>query len=744
MNNNQDQINTGAVDLFAPANRFASASKMFARLHRWWLLLRKYWWLPALIFAGVLGPVSALTVLSGPTYESKARMWVPGKISVSENWSYTEELVNFLGTQVALLQSPAIQNRALNRMRSASKSAPDPATGSPAPAPVPFHVKVLEGAKSSTLELRVTGKDPAATQSFLNCLMEEYLGFKRESRGQASALAASSLDAEAAQLKSELTEVQNKLQAFQASNNVVLLQQQGNGAGNYLAALTRQLAILRTEQRLLDSLKPEQWMQTDVGQSFGDGGVTRQQLASLAEAQTVLFQADQQMQLLVAKRDELARFLFPAHPKMIKLDQDIAAQRQIVQVAQAQAAKQLALRRQALEAQIRNLELTAKEWDAKAIETGHQVAAYEQLQQSAQRLQAAYDKSLGLIQNLDVANRMEQENVGILDPASAAKPTHRLPLNLAAATVLALALSFGLLFGLAVFQDDFASRAELAQQFAEPVLAQIPAIPSAVSEWPLGSEGLDQQRFEFMEAFRNLRAGLLFRNNGGTRPKTIVITSSLPGEGKSTVALYLAATLAKGNTRVLLVDGDMRRPNLHRYFGLPGGPGLAELLDGGRSSVQVTFPAGVKNLALLPAGIAKRNPGDLMLSPVWESFLAAVKPQFDFILVDTPPMAATDDAATLAPKVDGVLFVVRALATSARVAQGALDAMRQRQTHVLGLIFNRAVSSPCERQYYQPYARDYAWRLGTLDADQAGIETTDEDGIAGHPRSKPASEVNIG
>src|SRR5882757_7515052 len=118
MNHHQDPLNTGVVDLFAPANRFASASKMFARLHRWWLLLRKYWWLPALIFAGVLGPVVALTVASGPTYEAKARMWVPGKINVSENWSYTEELVNFLGTQAALLQSPAIQNRAWLRMRS--------------------------------------------------------------------------------------------------------------------------------------------------------------------------------------------------------------------------------------------------------------------------------------------------------------------------------------------------------------------------------------------------------------------------------------------------------------------------------------------------------------------------------------------------------------------------------------------------------------------------------------------------
>ena len=94
---------------------------------------------------------------------------------------------------------------------------------------------------------------------------------------------------------------------------------------------------------------------------------------------------------------------------------------------------------------------------------------------------------------------------------------------------------------------------------------------------------------------------------------------------------------------------------------------------------------------------------------MWLSFLAEAKSQFDYVLVDTPPVLAADDAATLAPKVDGVLFVVRGSFTSARMARGALDALRQRRVHVLGLIFNRAASSPCERQYYQRYRRAYRW-----------------------------------
>jgi succinoglycan biosynthesis transport protein ExoP len=623
------------------------------------------------------------------------------KINVSEDYGYTEQLVDFLGTQAALLQSPAIQRRALARMRGESR----PASGS---APIPFDVKVEQGSKSSTLDLQATGRDPEATRKFLDCLMAEYLSFKRESSDKATGQAASSLNAEAAQLKGELAAAQVKLQNFEASNNVVFLQQQGSSAQSYLASLNRQLATLRTELKLLDSLKPEQWTETDAGQP-PDGAAARALPASLEQSQAALFQADQQMHLLMARRDELSRYLRPAHPKIIKLNQEIAAQQELVKVSRDEAANQLALRRQALALQVTNLDVASVEWNAKSIAASRKMAEYGQIQQKIQRLQAAYDKTFSLIQNVDVAQRVQQADIGILDPASVARPTRRMLIHMAAAIALSLALCFGLLYGIALLQDNFASHTELAEQLAEPVLGQIPSLPLGAPAGPPEIDGLERQRFEFLEAFRNLRASLLFMNNGGARPKTIVITSSAPEEGKSTVALYLAATLARGNARVLLIDGDMRRPSLHRHFGLPAGPGLAELLNGDVPSVQVSFPEGLENLALLPAGAARRNPGDLVLSQAWPQFLASVTSQFDYILVDTPPVAAADDAAALAPKADGVLFVVRALSTSARMARGALGVLRQRHARVLGLVFNRAKSSPCERQYYQPYARAYHW-----------------------------------
>src|SRR5204862_2015079 len=183
-----------------------------------------------------------------------------------------------------------------------------PASSSNAPPPFPFDVKVLEGAKSSTLELRAIGTEPASTRAFVNCLMEEYLSFKKESREKTSDRTATSLGAEVTQLKGELEAQQEKLHAFQASNNVVFLQEQGNSAGSYLASLNKQLAALRTELRLLQLLEPEQWVETGhkavpPGESLPDEAATREVLASLAGPQLELFKANQQAQFLKAQRN---------------------------------------------------------------------------------------------------------------------------------------------------------------------------------------------------------------------------------------------------------------------------------------------------------------------------------------------------------------------------------------------------------------------------------------------------------
>jgi hypothetical protein len=188
MDNNNQQLTTPAVNLLVPADRFTSASRLYGRLHRWRVLLGKYWLVLVLIVPSVVVPVWYLTFSSPPSYESKARMWLTGKLDIREGRLYTEELIDYLATQAELLRSPVIQNRAFTRLVGSTTnlpeslksgramhfevldeakallkklSPPQASTADPeALPPVPFKVKVSEASKSSTLELRAVGADP--------------------------------------------------------------------------------------------------------------------------------------------------------------------------------------------------------------------------------------------------------------------------------------------------------------------------------------------------------------------------------------------------------------------------------------------------------------------------------------------------------------------------------------------------------------------------------------------------------
>jgi succinoglycan biosynthesis transport protein ExoP len=748
-----NQLNTSAVDLLPSRNRFVATSRLHSRMHRYQLLLSKYWWLLLLIFAVVLVPVYLVTSAAAPRYKSSARMWLTGMLNLSEGRVYNEDVANFMGTQSELLRSPTIKQRALAKLsvpnpppgrvatagtagvaqwtadsaagawqKVAASGAPDRANGKD---DFPFKLQVRESPKSSILELQAIGREPKSTRAFLDHVMAEYLEFKKQVRSKTADRALSSVSDQVRELSGELQAQQEKMHAFQVSNNVVLLQEQGNSAASYLGSVNKQLALLQTELQLLKMLEPEQLLEIGAkprsnlsGEALPGEASAKEIIANLSGSQAELFKARQQANLLKFKRDELSEFLRPTHPKMVKLNEDIAVQEKLVQVSRDESLRRLADRRKALELEIKNLEKASAEWDVKAVDASRKMADYEQIRHGLERLQAAYDRLLGVIQTVDVGKTLDQENVGIMEPASVALPINQTTRNMLLGVAAAMFFSLGFLWFVGAFDDRFASVDELRSHFPEPVIGQIPDIPLRRPKGKLEMEALEKNRFEFVEAFRGIRSSLLFMGDDEARPKSMIVTSAVPKEGKSTVALYLAATIAMGGSRVLLIDADMRRACLHKYFGVSFRPGLAEILggdsgmtaanDGPPRDVNGIIGTSVANLWFLPAGEAKRNPGELVLSPCWEKFLRDVAPRYDFILVDTPPILAADDASSLAQKLDGVLMVVRGSFTSARIAEGALDAFYQVKAKVLGLIYNRAVSTAYVN--YQQYKHGYQWR----------------------------------
>jgi capsular exopolysaccharide synthesis family protein len=216
---------------------------------------------------------------------------------------------------------------------------------------------------------------------------------------------------------------------------------------------------------------------------------------------------------------------------------------------------------------------------------------------------------------------------------------------------------------------------------------------------------LNDPRYMYAESYRSLRSALLFLRVEGERPKVLLITSAVPHEGKSTIAANLARTLALGGSRVLLVDADLRKGCLHEMMGMQCEPGLVELLHQPDNLDSVIQRDSLQNLAFLSRGNALGHSGDLFVGQAFDQVLARMRQQFDYVLIDSSPVFAADDATTLGPKADGTLFVVRGNFSSARQVREALELLHQRQAKVLGLVFNRADAS-ARSYYYYKYA-DY-------------------------------------
>lgn len=682
---------------YEPPSRHGFAARFAARLARFRSLLRRRWWLPVILVGLALAVQAVVLQLTPPTYTSVGRMIVNIRLSIPEGSVYNEELSNFLGTQTTLMQSGSVVNRAHARVTAQR----------PELIATPIDLRVTVIPKTSIFVLRATGPEPHYAQSFLQACMEEYVNLKKEMRDQTSATTLSGLTEEVVRLEKELRLCDQELAAFQSTNSVVLLQEQGNTAGAHLASLNQRLATLKSEYDFLTTLILSPG--AGAGGAEGDSALASGSAASAAlQTSASEFQkARQQITLLQAEMEELGQFLRPRHPKMIAMADEIARRERVLDIYRKQNQDQLQARKSLLELQIKQVEKDAQEWDAKNLDISRRMADYQRLKANEKRVQALYDRLLNTMQTLDVNKEISPETVTIHERASQAfldQPS--LLKALLKAGLMGLGLSLVLLFFLDRLDDRISSFTELQEVFDEPVLGQIPRERSPNKQTPLPLIRPDDDRHPFVESYRNLRSSLLYLAQSGARPRTLAITSSIPSEGKSMTAANLAITLALTGSRVLLVDADMRKGVLHSRFGLSATPGLSQVLSEGLAWTSCVQPAALPNLSLLPRGDTTANASELFLRESTRHLLKAAAEQFEWVLMDTAPVLAADDVTSLAPLVEGLIFVLRAEQTSARIARAALDLLYQRQANVLGFVFNAVRSNAGDYYYYYRY-RDY-------------------------------------
>lgn len=253
------------------------------------------------------------------------------------------------------------------------------------------------------------------------------------------------------------------------------------------------------------------------------------------------------------------------------------------------------------------------------------------------------------------------------------------------------------------------SAARLAAASTSNGKSNVEGIKTVVARTPQTSElvTLSHDRSGGAEAYRTLRTNLLF-SAAAQSLKRIVVTSAGPSEGKSTTAANLGVAFAQQGYRVLLIDSDLRRPRLHKIFGSAQMPGLTNVLSGGTTAMDAIVQTSVPGLSVLTAGTTPHNPAELLGSPRMREQLDKLAAAFDVIILDTPPLLVTSDAAVVSRYSDGALVVVRAGTTERQAVQDALKQLSAVGARILGTVLNDPDAEAAKYAGYYTYSNYYA------------------------------------
>ncbi|MCB9689596.1 MAG: polysaccharide biosynthesis tyrosine autokinase [Alphaproteobacteria bacterium] len=330
-------------------------------------------------------------------------------------------------------------------------------------------------------------------------------------------------------------------------------------------------------------------------------------------------------------------------------------------------------------------------------------ADYEKLKLELESASAFYARLTERRGELEMQSKTQLNNIRVLEEA-------RVPKGASAPNVpmvLAIGLGVGVLAGVGIgllreyLDDSITSPLDVATYLRAPFLGMIPKIDDERDESRLALYTHEHPRSTVAEALRGIRT-VMEMSPTSVVPRRLLVTSAVSAEGKTSTVVRLGVAFANLNRRVLMIDADLRRPRIHKVFGVDREVGLSTVLVGEKDYTEVIHPTPVPGLFFMPSGRGGERPNELLASHEVQRLLDRLGQDFDLVIIDTPPSAILSDARILSRHVDGVVMVVREQSTSRMLVREAVAGLEQVGARVLGVIVN-AVDFGRRRTSYKYY-----------------------------------------
>ena len=526
---------------------------------------------------------------------------------------------------------------------------------------------------SRVVKISIDHPDGEMAQRVANGVADAFISSNLDRKYDASAYARKFLEDRIQQLKIKLQESETQLVKYAEQQGIINLSDNQSLVGADLEAINTKLSEAKNVRARLQL----EWEQARATKGFG--------LVQILDSKAIQDNRKLRTELVAEYQQKLALFK-PAFPAMLQLkaqieELDAQAQEEIAAIKGSIKAKYLAAKdEEKLLAQ--RLETTKTE----VVSQRNRGIQYNILQREVDTNRTLYDGLLQRYKEIGVSGTVGTNNVSIVDRASLPEQPRspRLSINLALALLAGLGAGLLVAFGLDYLDDTFKSPEDVERDVGLSVIGIIPVPKSGAT-----IEGeLNDQRSAIAEAFRSLRTGLQFSTAEGL-PKTLLITSSKPTEGKTTSAIALAKALTQLGLKVLIIDGDLRNASVHKHLSCRNDVGLSNYLAGAKLPDDVVQSSNIPGLTIITSGPLPPNPAELLAGPRMSSLLSLGAEAFDAVLIDGPPVMGLADSPLLSSVAQGTLFVIAASETRKSIVAVARKRLLFARANLIGVLFSK-------------------------------------------------------
>lgn len=698
-------------------------NQMQRSLQDYLLILRERVWYIVLVFALVFSAAAIFTFTQVPQFQSVASVQVfrrdPVVMQVQGVMDNEIRSAEDLNTQVKVLESFSIVQRVAARLSGEDLNqflAPYKKEGSSTPISADTIMyrnrKIVPVRLSLVLQVQYTHPDKFVAAKVANLFVDEYIAYNSSLRIEDSMKAVDDLKERADQQKKKVEELALTLQAYREKNKLVSLDQRKDIVTEKLKALNAY--VTQTTSRLNEAeirwrqvqermAKPEQLLDLPF---ISSQSLITQMVQQVASQKIVLAQLQDQY------RDK--------HPKMIEAQNSLAQTEKELSRAITSTAAMIEADFQTAKRNDNEARANLTKQESESLELDRYAVEYSNLERDLGINEHLLNNVLSRMRETSMSSTIESASARIVDRAAPAlkASSPNIPLNLALGFLGGLALGTAFAFFVAYIDDRVKSSFDIESVIGLPLVGIIPEIKKFEQHERAQIVASNQEK-QVVESFLTLHSSLRLKDES-KRAQAILTTSTIPGEGKSFTTTNLALTFAAHGEKVIVVDCDLRKPNIHKSFRIENLKGVIDVCAGTLSLDQVIVKNLHPNLDVLPAGGRAKNPTQILNSKNFELMLSDLRKRYDRVFIDTPPLAAVSDALIILPLVDGSLFTIFFNRVRRKAAQFSARKLLEVNVPCFGAVLNGlnlAVSGYYYAQYYDKSYKDYYVTMAKQEGD---------------------------